>query len=74
MAKKPTKKMTMAEYERTPLDHRNDKRGARKAGTSVAAYEKSRKDAAEDRDELRKINSGMSTGTVGKKGKKGRGR
>lgn len=54
MAKKP---MTMAQYEKTATDKRNDKAGAKKMGVSVAKYERTKADAKQDRAELKKINA-----------------
>lgn len=54
MAKKP---MTMRQYEASALDKKKDRAGAKKAGTSVEKYERSKADAREDRKQLAKINA-----------------
>lgn len=48
--------MTLKKWESTAKDKKNDKTGAKKAGVSVAKYEKSSADARQDKAEVAKAN------------------
>ena len=50
-------KMTQKAYERTPADKAADRKGAKKAGMSVAKWEKSAADRKADKAAIKKINA-----------------
>ena len=56
----------MAQYEKTNIDKRADKAGAKKAGTTVTVFEKSKVDDKEDKANLAKINKARGFNRGGK--------
>lgn len=55
MAKKPAKKMTMKAFERSAMDKKADKAGAKKAGVSMKKWEGSKADMAADKKMMAKM-------------------
>lgn len=51
------KSMTMKEWEKSKMDAKADKAGAKKAGVSRKKYEASKADEAADRKGLKRYNS-----------------
>lgn len=54
--RRKAKRMTSAEYEKTPEDRREDKKRAKALGLSLYSYEHTAADRAADRKAIRRIN------------------
>lgn len=53
-------KMTMKAFEKSAMDKKMDKAGAKKAGVSMKKWEGSKADNAADKKAMSKLNSGKS--------------